>query len=200
MFVNKLVERLLMGVIFRYSLKKSFKMSERSIGPVLPPHFQKKEIDKEEEEEEEDDEVEATGSSAESPIELSFGPELPPHLLKIDEVSDYDCSQSVVGPILPPALRRILANRAPREYIEIHDTDSEDESYGPLPEGHSSKSKAQIALEERAIQLKLNQLEPEEEKVTREEWMLELPAAKTGNFGMGPRQFRSKPGPDMSDR
>lgn len=34
----------------------------------------------------------------------------------------------------------------------------------------------------------------------REEWMTELPPAHAVNLGLGPRKFRVREGPDMSDR
>jgi len=34
----------------------------------------------------------------------------------------------------------------------------------------------------------------------REEWMTELPPAQAANLGLGPRKFRLREGPDMSDR
>ena len=34
----------------------------------------------------------------------------------------------------------------------------------------------------------------------REEWMTELPPAQAANLGLGPRKFRLRDGPDMSDR
>lgn len=34
----------------------------------------------------------------------------------------------------------------------------------------------------------------------REEWMTELPSAQAANLGLGPRKFRLRDGPDMSDR
>lgn len=34
----------------------------------------------------------------------------------------------------------------------------------------------------------------------REEWMTELPPAQAVNLGLGPRKFRLRDGPDMSDR
>ena len=34
----------------------------------------------------------------------------------------------------------------------------------------------------------------------REEWMTELPSAQAANLGLGPRKFKLRDGPDMSDR
>lgn len=34
----------------------------------------------------------------------------------------------------------------------------------------------------------------------REEWMTELPPAQAASLGLGPRKFRIREGPDMSDR
>ncbi|XP_044266531.1 GPALPP motifs-containing protein 1 [Tribolium madens] len=142
-----------------------------SIGPQLPPHMLKKE------------EIETNDSS--------IGPQLPPHLLQKGE---KDEEKMRIGPQLPPHLRQKLQEEADKE-------ESDEDAYGPLPVGASNYSKAQIALEERALQLKMDQLDPiQNKKTVREEWMLELPEVKASKFGLGPRQFRGKAGPDMSDR
>ncbi|KYB27214.1 GPALPP motifs-containing protein 1-like Protein [Tribolium castaneum] len=142
-----------------------------SIGPKLPPHMLRKE------------EIE--------PNNDSIGPQLPPHLLQKEEEEE---EKTRIGPQLPPHLRQKLQEEAERE-------ESDEDVYGPLPAGASNYSKAQLALEERALQLKMDQLEPAQNaKKVREEWMLELPEVKASKFGLGPRQFRSKAGPDMSDR
>lgn len=38
------------------------------------------------------------------------------------------------------------------------------------------------------------------EEHKREEWMTELPEIKGVNLGLGPRKFRTRAGPDFSDR
>jgi len=37
-------------------------------------------------------------------------------------------------------------------------------------------------------------------RTAREQWMLELPPEKAANLGLGPRQFRKREAPDMSNR
>ncbi|XP_063913629.1 GPALPP motifs-containing protein 1 isoform X2 [Zophobas morio] len=117
----------------------------------------------------------------------SYGPQLPPHLKKHENPPS-------IGPYFPPHLRLKLQD-------DESDEEMDQDTYGPLPPGASITSSAQLALEERALQLKMDQLDPNKDSVpTREEWMVDLPQVKAANFGLGPRQFRSKPGPDMSDR
>lgn len=110
-----------------------------------------------------------------------FGPALPPHLLKKQPQSPGDS----FGPsTFPP-----------------DDEDSNDDSFGPLPPGLSSHSSAHIALEERALQLKMGQLQPKSDKPEREEWMIELPeVGDASKLGLGQRQFRKNAAPDLSDR
>lgn len=48
------------------------------------------------------------------------------------------------------------------------------------------------------ITLKILQTEPQ--KNQREEWMLELPPTQAVALGLGPRKFKTREGPDMSDR
>lgn len=106
---------------------------------------------------------------------------------------------ATIGPILPPHLRQKLLESFQEDVPTPVDDD--DDAFGPLPPGVSSNSAAQRALEERALQMRLDSLNPAEKDVaSREEWMLELPEVHAGNLGLGPRQFRAKSGPDMSDR
>lgn len=77
----------------------------------------------------------------------------------------------------------------------------DEEVFGPLPPGTSGKTSAHIALEERALQMRIDMLGPKtDEKDRREEWMIELPSAKASGLGLTARQFRPNAGPDMSDR
>ncbi|VEN39341.1 unnamed protein product [Callosobruchus maculatus] len=146
------------------------------IGPALPPHLQKTPETKQD-----DSEV--------------VGPVLPPHLQK-----EVDEQAKIIGPSLPPHLRQQLQASHGNTQIEEQDQSDEDDTYGPLPPG-MSVGRAHVELEERALQLKIDQLGPkEDEEPKREEWMLELPEAKAASFGLGPRQFRARECPDMSDR
>lgn len=156
---------------------------EKLIGPVLPPHLTENE-----------ETPEMIGPklppqfTKPSASEGSFGPQLPAHLLKSSKVT--------IGPSLPPQLRKQLEEQADEN---IKDSDDEDDCYGPLPPG-AGPSAAHVALEERALQMRIDKLEPDKNEPVRETWMTELPEAKASQFGLGPRQFRKQAGPDMSDR
>lgn len=169
-----------------------------SIGPQLPAHLQRK-LHKEKEE-----------KNCDMLQEAYIGPQLPPHLRqKLNSVNVHEKlegpslspqtkeieagKQISIGPFLPPHLRDKLQ--------KAQSSDEDDDIYGPVPDNQQKMSKTQIALEERALQLKLDKLLPSTQKLPdREEWMLELPEVKAANFGLGPRQFRAKPRPDFSDR
>lgn len=129
----------------------------------------------------------------------SIGPALPPHLLnKTKENEKFKNDESAqIGPTLPAHLREQLSIAANEDEIE---SEEDEDVYGPLPPGMATKSKAQVALEERALQMKIDSMNPSEEKPEREEWMMELPGVKAPSLGFGPRQFRKNAAPDMSDR
>lgn len=97
-------------------------------------------------------------------------------------------------------MRKVLATR---EVIKYESSD-EDSCVGPLPVGSEQKySDAHKRLEERALDMKLKQIEGHSvtKKVKhREQWMLELPEAKAKYLGLEARSFRAKQGPDMTDR
>lgn len=124
------------------------------------------------------------------------GPALPPHLLKKTD-------EKVIGPTLPPGFQLSTAiDEGPQS---AEDDDEEDEMIGPLPDGVASNSRTQYELEERALKLKMAQLQGhtmnEDQTKQREEWMLELPDVKSvKTLGLGARQFRKRAGPDLSDR
>lgn len=154
----------------------------------------------------------------------TLGPALPPHLLNtslttegnstrdiaveqkalhmVSESNSRKLEKSIIGPYLPPHVKKhLLENPSREDSVKVENKDSDnDDVYGPLPPGLSSTSKAHTALEERALQMKLNSLNPKEKIKGREEWMLELPEVKAANLGLGSRHFRSKIGPDLSDR
>lgn len=168
-----------------------------SFGPSLPPHLQKKNN--------EESTVDVFGpvlpphlqNKPTSDDESSFGPALPPHIKK---PSSEKVEGNIIGPSIPSHLREILRN-AESTVIEQNNSDSDDEMIGPVPEGHSSSISHKL-LEERALEIRLNSLNPSESKqIVREEWMTELPAVKSlTSLGVTARQFRAKEGPDMSDR
>ncbi|XP_028028281.1 DNA ligase 1 [Bombyx mandarina] len=135
------------------------------------------------------------------------GPALPPHLQ--DRYSSKKSSEKEktgiqtstnMGPSIPDDMRKVLATR---EVIKYESSD-EDSCVGPLPVGSEQKySDAHKRLEERALDMKLKQIEGHSvtKKVKhREQWMLELPEAKAKYLGLEARSFRAKQGPDMTDR
>lgn len=108
-----------------------------------------------------------------------------------------------------PALPSHLLNKQPQSSVDsfepssfsLEKEDSDDDTFGPLPPGLSPHSSAYIALEERALQLKMGRLQPKSDKPEREEWMIELPeVGDASKLGLGPRQFRKKAAPDLRDR
>lgn len=198
-------------------------------GPALPPHLMKSsatEICTKTEKNGDIKDVNASVERACGPAlppksentETVCGPALPPHLLKKNTpASENETITSAkeersIGPFIPEHLRKQLADQSPTnveykeenekvEYDEVHSDDDDDDCYGPLPPELQQKSRAHLALEERALQMKLDQLTPQAaDEPGREEWMIELPTVQATNLGLGPRQFRAKPGPDMSDR
>ncbi|XP_050307467.1 GPALPP motifs-containing protein 1 [Anthonomus grandis grandis] len=171
------------------------------VGPQLPPHLQNKS------EYLEDKEHIHAGPQLppqQLPEENSgiYGPQLPPHLLnnlsaKPNSSQDEDKPSKTVGPQLPPHLRKQLEIEAENSQ-ESEEVD--DSAYGPMPVGISNISAAEIALEERAIQMQIDKLTPQSKEPVREEWMTELPEARARSLGLGSRQFRKNAAPDMSDR
>ena len=139
-----------------------------------------------------------------SNVDLEFeaiGPALPPHLLQhIQDENHHNLesftnkSQKIIGPTLPAHLRTQFEQESTDKFI------NDDYVYGPLPTGSSSFSAAHVALEERALQMKIDSLQDKDQKMKREEWMIALPEVGVSKIGLGPRQFRKNPVPDMSDR
>lgn len=136
------------------------------------------------------------------------GPALPPHMLnKRTEGNSNNTKNSTVvavdrthilGPSLPLAGVHYSINKGEKSDSS---NDDDDEIYGPLPPQATSMSKAHLALEERALQMKIDMLNTDKEvKDSREQWMIELPNSQRSKIGLGPRQFRPTPGPDLSDR
>ncbi|RZF41802.1 hypothetical protein LSTR_LSTR005264 [Laodelphax striatellus] len=144
------------------------------IGPALPGHLKK------------------SKTSDEKPSD-TIGPALPPHLQKSNDISELDPDS--YGPALPPHLKKRIVE-------EQNDESEEDDVIGPVPQD-AKYSASQHQLNVRAQYLKRKMFEESnnsEEKTKRESWMLELPPGKAANIGLGPRSFRMKEGPDMSDR
>ncbi|CAG9858938.1 unnamed protein product [Phyllotreta striolata] len=187
------------------SIKKDSGQQSSIIGPALPPHFKQ---------------TSSLIADAKCDSNQIIGPELPPHL-KVTSTVGSEAEPKVIGPVLPPHLRNKLISSTAQEPesseisstldddlkyevpqpSELQDSDDDDDdAYGPLPLG-ANQTKAHVELEERALQMKIDLLNPNSDKEpAREEWMLKLPPSKAANLGLGPRQFRSKEAPDLSDR
>lgn len=136
-----------------------------------------------------------------------YGPALPPHLLKPAAPSE----PAVIGPALPPNFKPTeaavaAASSAPQyKYTSDSESDSDDEDHvGPLPMDSDRVTKAQLELEERALEYQIMGVpsaSTSKREGGREEWMIELPEVKkVTDLGLGARQFRSSEGPDFSDR
>ncbi|XP_051167886.1 uncharacterized protein DDB_G0283697 [Leptopilina boulardi] len=144
---------------------------KRTIGPTLPPHLLVKKLDSDDDDD--DDDV--------------YGPVLPSHLTKKEK------TQKVYGPTLPSELKT----------DDVSAESDDDDVIGPLPADHSAHktSIVQQSLELRAqrIQYQLMTQRTNKEK-KREEWMTELPPVQAVSLGLGPRKFKTRDGPDLSDR
>ncbi|XP_016960812.1 GPALPP motifs-containing protein 1 [Drosophila biarmipes] len=135
--------------------------------------------------------------------EDAFGPALPPHLRKPlqEEIQPKPQPQAMIGPIMPSSLTQ---EQSPTKEAEPEDADDLAGTFGPLPNA------SQVALEERALALKLAALEggglgTSTDQEVREEWMLELPEVglKSGLAALSnmKRTFhQGKERPDFSDR
>ncbi|XP_018368535.1 PREDICTED: zinc finger CCCH domain-containing protein 13 [Trachymyrmex cornetzi] len=131
----------------------------------------------------------------EDAVDAVFGPALPPHLLQRQQKKDS--LDRIIGPMLPDVLKS-------REEGLIASPNSDDDSaIGPLPVDHPAlrTSRVHEQLDLRAQRIR-NEKYSEEMDIgnKREEWMTELPPAQAANLGLGPRKFRLRDGPDMSDR
>ncbi|XP_043288110.1 zinc finger CCCH domain-containing protein 13 [Venturia canescens] len=171
-------------------------VDELSWGPALPPN-------KERDEKASRSRDSPTFQSSDKKVEKNariLGPELPLNFRPCDHSNDEE-TEDTFGPVLPPH----LSSRKNIEEDKAADSASEDNDdyVGPLPMDHPAMENdmVQHQLEMRARRLKaeLAACDKEEEK-KREEWMTELPPAKGVNLGLGPRKFRIRPAPDMSDR
>ncbi|XP_039495042.1 GPALPP motifs-containing protein 1 [Drosophila santomea] len=139
--------------------------------------------------------------------EDSFGPALPPHLRKPQQPELPEHSQTasqpqaMIGPIMPSNLAR---EKSPMKEADAEDDDDLAGTFGPLPNA------SQVALEERALALKLAALEggglgTSTDQDVREEWMLELPdvGLKSGLAALSNMKrtfYQGKERPDFSDR
>lgn len=170
-----------------------------SYGPQLPPHLLKlRETSR--------DNVAEGRDSSKNEENETYGPVLPPSIGP-ESKHKNETENSSIGPQLPSNFKKsdnISDNQS------LSNSDSDDEFVGPLPSlsGSHKKSKRQqqieLDLEKRACDiLNKGSINDTAENVPkRESWMLELPAEKAKNFGLGPRQFskntESKPKLDRS--
>jgi len=155
-----------------------------SYGPQLPPHLLK--LRKSPNNAEDN-----TNSNNEE--EDVYGPAIPPNAkLKTTDKSLTDkCS---IGPQLPSNLSNLNDSCHNKN---LSHSDSDEDLVGPLPPSADCNKKSarqeqiEIDLENRARQIKNNQIviDSVEDAPKRESWMLDLPAEKAKNFGLGPRQF-----------
>uniref|UniRef100_A0A1Y9HAR3 DUF3752 domain-containing protein n=1 Tax=Anopheles farauti TaxID=69004 RepID=A0A1Y9HAR3_9DIPT len=150
-----------------------------------------------------------------------IGPALPPHLLnrKPDPADEPLSDIRSIGPTLPPGFIPSQAstsnNHASSEselspFSEPEDDEPDIEDViGPLP--GTSSSRVNVELEQRALELKIRQMEEASAGANgssssnlpkaREDWMLELPdIRKISDMGLGARQFRTREKPEIGDR
>ncbi|KMQ86348.1 gpalpp motif-containing protein 1 [Lasius niger] len=122
-----------------------------------------------------------------------FGPALPPHLLQRQQ-NENDSRDKIIGPVLPDTMK---------SHKEASTESSDDDcAIGPLPVDHPALKNNRVheQLDLRAQRIRHEGLEETDLGNKREEWMTELPPAQAATLGLGPRKFRLRDGPDMSDR
>ncbi|XP_049279338.1 GPALPP motifs-containing protein 1 [Anopheles funestus] len=187
--------------------------SDESFGPTLPPSLTKA-SDRE------------RNTLGENNHDEPIGPALPPHLQNSkskerDEpiVPEPRC----IGPALPPGFvaSQISDNEhisseselspfsEPEEEAEEEEEHDIEDFIGPLP--GTSSSRVNVELEQRALELKIRQMEEATALAngsgsstvpkSREDWMLELPdIRKISDMGLGARQFRTREKAEIGDR
>ncbi|XP_050098481.1 GPALPP motifs-containing protein 1 [Anopheles aquasalis] len=194
--------------------RKGSESPTECFGPALPPALaQPSKSEKRETEE---------------PAKGVIGPALPPHLLARktehqDEEREEKTDRGAIGPALPPGMKLPEAQPShdhatsdselspfsePEQDDEPDGDDGEDdEMIGPLP--GTSGSRANVELEQRALEMKIRQIETaatgangdREQPKAREDWMLELPdIRKISDMGLGARQFRTREKQEIGDR
>ncbi|XP_069689705.1 GPALPP motifs-containing protein 1 [Periplaneta americana] len=123
------------------------------------------------------------------------------------EMSDEESykDNEMYGPALPPDLRIASTIERGRK-LDNFVADSDKDVVGPipLPEGTESTTYIQQQVESRALRMKRKLAEESESEgltaMKRESWMLELPPDRMADFGLGPRQFRTRPQLEKGDR
>ena len=173
-----------------------------SYGPQLPPHLQKRNTTV-------SDNIDKNTGSVKDTANTLYGPALPSKLEHKISVASASGQNNVktdsYGPQLPKELNHYrLSDSCDIKQSSKCQSDDEDDFVGPLPPSHSDSvttfKQEQInrQLEERArmIKEKLSEsAEADEAPLKRDSWMVELPAEKAKNFGLGPRQFSRSLGP-----
>ncbi|XP_012526288.1 protein starmaker [Monomorium pharaonis] len=156
------------------------------IGPCLPPRLNDRQsIERED------------ATDAPTTAEAVFGPALPPHLLQREQKNDS--RDRIIGPVLPTDCGISESRGDSTAYPESDD----DSAIGPLPADHPALRTSHVheQLDLRAQRIRNEKYSEEiDDGNKREEWMTELPPAQAVNLGLGPRKFRLRDGPDMSDR
>lgn len=178
--------------------------SDECFGPALPPTLPK--------------------ASSDTVQEEMIGPALPPHLQNRksnDKSESSDPEPRCIGPALPPGFaaspvsehEHISSESELSPFSEPEDDEEEDDHdsegfIGPLP--GTSSSRVNVELEQRALELKIRQMEEATASANgggssvpkaREDWMLELPdIRKISDMGLGARQFRTREKPEIGDR
>lgn len=162
---------------------------KKIIGPYLPECF-KKQIEENISKNNDDDD----DDEKEEEEEDTFGPALPPHL------ASKNCEALVQE--LPVKMDISDSVKDVKNYEE--DDEDDDGCIGPLPVNHPALQddlvQQQLEYRARMIKRELAEIDNNVDEKKREEWMTELPAVQTAHLGLVPRSFRSRPGPDMSDR
>lgn len=157
------------------------------IGPCLPPRLNND--DRQNEKQEDGEDVAFTMEA-----DTVFGPALPPHLLQRQQ-NENNSRDKVIGPVLPDTVKSHKEASA--------ESSDDDGMMGPLPIDHPAlrNSRVHEQLDLRAQRIRHEGYLAETDLGNkREEWMTDLPSAQAVNLGLGPRKFRLREGPDMSDR
>lgn len=138
-----------------------------------------------------------------------YGPALPQHLLKRPQEPETSSEQpktgNIIGPVLPSDFQP-QSIPIPQVLTSDSSEDSDDsDAVGPLPIDSDRVTKAHLELEERALEYQIHGIptpgSSKRDEGGREEWMLELPEVKkVTDMGLTARQFKTKDGPDFSDR
>lgn len=153
---------------------------------------------------------------------VPFGPALPPHLLQ--QQGETNTRNEIIGPVLPTAKVKLC-----KKDSDASSESDNDYAIGPLPVDHPAlrnnrvyeqlNLRAQKIKSERSLEMVThmhytliqmnNFIGRKREDMfvlqidvrnQREEWMTDLPPVQAANLGLGPRKFKLRDGPDISDR